>query len=46
MNLRIENILNAEADTPDKFCYMDKDKKLGCKKSSSLLKNSSQVYGK
>ncbi|KJW05161.1 hypothetical protein OTUT144_0910 [Orientia tsutsugamushi str. UT144] len=24
MNLRMKNIINAEADTPDKFCYMNK----------------------
>ncbi|WP_371218492.1 hypothetical protein [Orientia tsutsugamushi] len=28
----MENIVNAEADTPDKFCYRDKAEKLSCKK--------------
>ncbi|SPR02571.1 Uncharacterised protein [Orientia tsutsugamushi] len=31
VNLHIENIVNAEADTLDKFCYMDKAEKFSCK---------------
>ncbi|KJV72886.1 hypothetical protein OTSTA716_1410 [Orientia tsutsugamushi str. TA716] len=28
----MENIVNVEADTLDKFCYKDKAEKLSCKK--------------
>ncbi|KJV70449.1 hypothetical protein OTSUT76_1651 [Orientia tsutsugamushi str. UT76] len=31
VNLRMENILNAEADTQDKGCYIDKAERLSCK---------------
>ncbi|SPR05620.1 Uncharacterised protein [Orientia tsutsugamushi] len=44
VNLRIENVVNAEADTPDKFCYIDKAEKLSCKKGVlALFKNANSM---
>ncbi|WP_269459335.1 hypothetical protein [Orientia tsutsugamushi] len=41
----MKNIVNAEADTTDKFCYRNKAKKLSCKKEyAAFFKNASSSY--
>lgn len=45
VKIRIENIVNAKADTPDKCCYRNKAENLGCKKEyATFFKKASSWY--